>query len=81
MGTIYLISHSKISEQAYIHDKSEGGNAFIRTMSRKGIGSALTENQQEKIDNPIIFKPLNGDPGHGYEATALIEVCDAKNLE
>lgn len=57
--------------------KSEGGNAFIKTISGKGIGSSIPASLQEKIDNPIVFKPLSGDPGHGYEATILIEVCDA----
>jgi P63C domain len=57
--------------------KSEGGNAFMKTISRKGIGSAISQELWEKIRNPIVFKPLNGDPAHGYEATALIEVCDA----
>lgn len=57
--------------------KSEGGNAFTKTMGRKGIGSVLSDSLKAKIDNPLIFKPLNGDPAHGYEATVLIEICDA----
>lgn len=57
--------------------KSEGGNAFLKTLSGKTIGSIIPEDLWEKINNPIVFKPLAGDPGHGYEATVLIEVCDA----
>jgi hypothetical protein len=57
--------------------KSEGGNAFMRTLSRKGLGSELDENLWEKIDNPIIFKSLGSDPAHGYEAEVLVEVCKA----
>ncbi|BDV34250.1 P63C domain-containing protein [Methylocystis iwaonis] len=57
--------------------KSEGGNAFLKTLSGKTIGSAIPENLWEKINNPVIFKPLSGDPAHGYEAAVLIEVCDA----
>ena len=57
--------------------KSEGGNVFLRTLSRKGLGSVIPDSLREKIDNPLIFKPLNGDPAHGYEATVLIDVCDA----
>jgi len=57
--------------------KSDGGNAFMKTMNRQGLGSALSSELQQKIANPIIFKPLSGDPGHGYEATFLIEICDA----
>ena len=57
--------------------KSEGGNVFLRTMKRKGVGSVLPESLRQKINNPIVFKPLSGDPAHGYEATVLIEICDA----
>src|SRR5262245_8048513 len=41
--------------------KSEGGNAFMRTMSRRGIRSVLSEKLLEKLENPISFKPLTGD--------------------
>lgn len=57
--------------------KSEGGNAFLRTMSRKGVRSVLSAELIEKIENPIYFKPLNGDSADGFEAEVLIEVCDA----
>ncbi|MER8916206.1 P63C domain-containing protein [Mesorhizobium sp. M0761] len=57
--------------------KSEGGNAFLKTLSGKTIGSIIPDELWEKIKNHIEFKPLIGDPGHGYEATVLIEVCDA----
>lgn len=57
--------------------KSEGGNAFLKTLSGKTIGSIIPENLWEQINNPIVFKPLFGDPAHGYEAAVLIEVCDA----
>lgn len=57
--------------------KSEGGNALLKTLSGKTIGSIIPDSLWEKIDNPVVFKPLAGDLGHGYEATVLIEVCDA----
>lgn len=57
--------------------KSKGGNVFMRTVQRKGLGSEISPELMEKIDNPIVFKPMAGDPGHGYEADTLIEVCDA----
>lgn len=57
--------------------KSGGGNVFMRTMNRKGLGSVIPQELREKLENPIIFKPLAGDPAHGVEATTLIEVCDA----
>lgn len=57
--------------------KSDGGNAFLKTLSGKTIGSIIPDSLWEKINNPIVFSPLVGDPAHGYEATVLIEVCDA----
>lgn len=60
-----------------LHLKSQGGNAFMRTMSRKGVRSVLSQKVVEKIENPFFFKPLTGDLADGYEAEVLIEVCDA----
>ncbi|SFO43890.1 P63C domain-containing protein [Roseovarius lutimaris] len=57
--------------------KSEGGNAFIKTLSGKTLGSRIPANVREKIENHIVFKPLSGDPAHGYEAAVLIDLCDA----
>ena len=57
--------------------KSGGGNVFMRTIGRKGLGSVVPHNLLENLQNHILFKPLSGDPAHGYEATVLIEVCDA----
>ncbi|GAA2821613.1 P63C domain-containing protein [Aminobacter aminovorans] len=63
--------------------KSEGGNAFLRTVTRKGVRSAIDEKLWDKIENPISFRYLDTDPdsvvgtADGYEATTLIEVCDA----
>lgn len=56
--------------------KSGGGNVFMRAVSRKGLGSVVPLELREKLENPIVFKPLGGDPAHGYEADTLIEVCD-----
>ena len=57
--------------------KSAGGNAFMKTMQGKGLGSILPEKLKEKIDNPLIFKPLGRDLAHGYEADVLAEVAQA----
>lgn len=57
--------------------KSEGGNAFMRSMTRKGIGSELGSKLVERIGNPVIFKPLTQDLAHGYEADVLVDVCKA----
>ena len=67
--------------------KSEGGNAFLRTVTRKGVQSAISNSLWEKIDNPIVFKYMGEQFGGSdiggdsqrleLEATInLIEVCD-----
>lgn len=57
--------------------KSDGGNAFIKTMQGKGLGSVLPEKLREKINNPINFKPLVTELAHGYEADILADVAKA----
>lgn len=57
--------------------KSNGGNAFMKTLSGKSLGSELDKNLWEKIENPILFKALGSDPAHGYEASVLVDVCKA----
>lgn len=79
---VYVLNDRRrvISKKAMaraLHLKSAGGNAFMRTMSRKGVRSALPATLIARIDNAISFKPLTGDLADGYEAEVLIEVCDA----
>lgn len=57
--------------------KSGGGNVFMRAMQRKGLGSEISDDLRAKINNPIVFKPLTSDLGHGYDATILIDICQA----
>jgi hypothetical protein len=54
--------------------KSEGGNAFLKTLSRKNIGSEISDELRKSLDNPIVFNIAGADPGHGYEAEVLVEV-------
>lgn len=39
-----------------------------KTISRKGIGSNISPELHEKIQNPIVFKPITQDLAHGYAA-------------
>jgi P63C domain len=57
--------------------KSAGGNVFLRAIQRKGLGSEIGKTLLEKIDNPINFKPLTQDLGHGYDAAVLVDICKA----
>jgi len=57
--------------------KSGGGNVFLRAVQRKGLGSEIDQMLFEKIANPIDFKPLTQDLGHGYDADVLVEICRA----
>lgn len=59
--------------------KSDGGSAFWRTMSRKGVGSVMPEKLRQKLENPIVFKYV--DPGskaetttHGFDTATFVEV-------
>ena len=55
--------------------KSEGGNAFMKTLSGKKLGSEIDANLWAEIENPILFNSQGSDPAHGYEAEILVEVC------
>lgn len=57
--------------------KSEGGNAFLKTLSGKKIGSEISDDLREKLENPIVFNISGADPGHGYEGETLVDVCKA----
>lgn len=57
--------------------KSDGGNAFIKTLSGKKLGSELDQELWDKIEDPILFKAVGSDPAHGYEASTLVDVCKA----
>lgn len=57
--------------------KSGGGNVFLRAIQRKGLGSEIKQNLLDKIENPIVFKPLTQDLAHGYEAAVLVEICES----
>jgi hypothetical protein len=57
--------------------KSGGGNVFLRAVQRKGLGSEIKQKLLDKIETPIVFKPLTQDLAHGYEASVLVEICEA----
>jgi hypothetical protein len=57
--------------------KSEGGSAFLRTVTRKGVRSAISDSLWEKIDNPIFFKHIETDLG-GTGGTAACRRCSPR---
>ena len=57
--------------------KSEGGNAFMKTLRRKSLGSEIDDKLRKKVENPIVFNSLGLDPAHGYEAKVLVDICKA----
>ena len=57
------------------------GQENLRTINRKGLGSVIADNLREKINSPIIFKPLSGDPAHGFEGTLLIDSLEDNAVE
>ena len=68
---------SKRAMASALNLKSEGGNAFLRTMTRKGISQTISPKLRHAIENPIPFTGTRGESCDGYEAATLIEVCDA----
>lgn len=57
--------------------KSEGGNAFLKTLSGKKLGSEISDELREQLENPIVFSIAGAEPGHGFEADILVDVCKA----
>ena len=57
--------------------RSEGGNAFMKTMGGQALGSEIDDELRERIENPIVFSAFGLDPVHGYEAEILVEICKA----
>jgi hypothetical protein len=57
--------------------KSGGGNVFLRAMQRKGLGSQLSPELIDRLNKPVVFKPLTQDLAHGYEAEVLVDICKA----
>ena len=57
--------------------KSEGGNALLKTLSGKKLGSEITPELHKNLENPIVFNLAGADPGHGFEAEVLVDVCKA----
>ena len=57
--------------------KSEGGNAFLKTLGRKNLESEISKELRQDLENPIVFNIAGADPGHGYEAETLVDVCKA----
>ncbi len=57
--------------------RSGGGNVFLRAVQRKGLGSKIGQKLLDNIENPIVFKPLTQDLGHGYNASVLVDICKA----
>lgn len=57
--------------------RSEGGNAFVKTISGKSISKFVSEDLADRIDSPFYFLAINGEVAHGYDAELLIDVCKA----
>lgn len=54
-----------------------GGQRIIKFTGTKFLSEFIDEVLIEKINNPIIFKLPNGKCTKGYDATLLIDICNA----
>lgn len=75
---------SKKGMAAALALKSTGGTAFLRSLTRPGLRSEISDKLWEEIESPIFFSLIDPDleegpraTGDGYEADTLIEVCKA----
>lgn len=73
---------SKAAMAAALGLKSSGGNAFIRSITRPSIWSAIGPETQATIESPQHFRLALSDSTpqafiiDGYEGTVLIDVCE-----
>lgn len=54
-----------------------GGNRINDLINLKFLVEFVTPELRQTLENPIIFKGINGNKSMGYEATVLIDICDA----
>lgn len=72
---------SKTAMAAALGLQSEGGNAFLRSMTRPKVRQGISDSLWHAIENPQYFKPTPNDllPEtliiHGYEGDVLIDVA------
>jgi len=56
----------------------EGGNRLARFSTGKSIKPYIPDRVRDAIVKPLMFvMPKNGDLAYGYEATILVDLCDA----
>jgi hypothetical protein len=53
--------------------KDARGNAFLKTLAGKKLGSELSQELRESLENPVVFNVSGVDPGRGHEAETLVE--------
>jgi hypothetical protein len=54
-----------------------GGNRINDLINLKFLVEFVTPELKQTLENPIIFKGVRGNKSMGYEATVLIDICDA----
>lgn len=73
---------SKAAMAAALGLQSAGGNAFMRTMTRKSVRQGISDELWHTIENPQHFRPAATDLApqgliiDGYEGTVLIDICE-----
>ena len=57
--------------------KKIGGDRITKFIGGKGIKPFVSDELEAVIKNPIQFTPTSGGTAYGYEATILVEICEA----
>jgi hypothetical protein len=53
-----------------------GGQRISTFLRAKCFSEFVTKELIEKIENPIVFKSIQGKDAHGYDGSILIDICD-----
>ena len=57
--------------------EKSGGSTISNFTANKWISNFIDTELQEKIENPIKFRTPQGQLAHGYDASILIDICNA----
>ncbi len=57
--------------------EKRGGGALISFTGGKSISTFIDWELQEKLENPIKFRTPQGNLAHGYDASIIIDICNA----
>jgi hypothetical protein len=58
-------------------DEKDTPARLVRFISGQRVSPFISKELKSLLENPITFKSGGGNIAYGYEATCLVDVCDA----